>query len=49
MFVDRSQIELKGLTERIASMTDAEVEELLAGGNDAIVARLTASGVIHAA
>ena len=49
MFVDRSQLELKGFHDRVAAMSDAEVEELLAGGNDAIVAYLTAAGVHHAA
>ncbi len=41
MFLDRSQVEVKGLADRIAAMGDDEVRELLELGSDAeIMARL---------
>ncbi len=41
MFVDKSQVEVKGLADRIAAMGEAEVRELLELGSDEeIVARL---------
>ncbi len=44
MFVDRSQVEVKGLADRIAAMGDAEVRELLELGSDEeILAHLVGS------
>ena len=48
MFVDRSQVEIKGLAERIAALSDAEIEEILAGGDEAIIAHLNESGAHRA-
>lgn len=40
VFTDRSQVEFRGLAERIASMPEDEVRELLALDDEEIVRRL---------
>ena len=49
MFTDKSEVEFKGLADRIAAMSEDEVRELLELNDESIVAHLTASGATHAA
>ena len=44
MFTDKSEVEFKGLADRIAAMSEDEVRELLELNDESIVAHLTASG-----
>ena len=41
MFTDKSQVEIRGLADRIAAMGEDEVKEILALDEDEIVARFT--------
>ena len=48
MFLDRSQVEVKGLADRIAAMGDDEVRELLELGSDEEIMAQLAGRIGHA-